>query len=218
VQVAVVEKRKQIEVQEQEVMRRERELDATVRKPAEAEQYRIQTLASAKKFQLEVEAEGQAAATRNIGVGEADANKARGLAQADVIQATGLAEAQATSKKAAAWEQYTQAAILQQLLDKLPQLASAIAQPLSKMDKIVIVNTGGDGHSGAGASRVTRDVADTMAQLPPIIEALTGISLMDLLKNLPAVRTAVAQPEPKPAEMAPQAVEVVPPAKENPPK
>jgi flotillin len=204
VEIAVVEKRKQIEVQEQEVMRRERELEATIRKPAEAEQFRIRTLADAKKFQLEVEAEGQMAASRNLGIGEADANKARGLAQADiikaqglnqaeVIQAQGLAEATATSKKAAAWEQYTQAAILQQILDKLPALANAIAQPLAKTDKIVVINSGGDG--GAGTSKITRDVADSMSQIPAVIEALTGISLIDLLKNLPAVRDAV-QKEP----------------------
>jgi flotillin len=204
----VVEKRKQIEVQEQEVMRMERELEATIRKPAEAEQFRIQTLASAKKFQLEVEAEGQMSATRNMGVGEADANKARGLAQADiikaqglnqaeVIQAQGLAEATATSKKAAAWEQYTQAAILQQILDKLPALATAIAQPLSQTDKIVVISTGADG--GAGTSKITRDVADSMSQIPAVIEALTGISLIDLLKNLPAVKEAVNnKPEKEP--------------------
>jgi flotillin len=190
VQISVVEKRKQIEVQEQEVARRERELEATVRKPAEAEQYRIRTLADAKKYQTETEAAGQSAATRNLGAGEADANKARGLAQADVIQAQGFAEAQATSKKAEAWQQYTQAAILQQLLDKLPELASAVAQPLAKMEKIVVINSGGDGHSGTGASRVTRDVTDTIAQLPVVIEALTGINMIDLLKNLPAVREA----------------------------
>jgi flotillin len=197
VEIEVVAKRKQIEVQEQEVLRRERELDATVRKPVEAEQYRIRTLADAKKFQLEVEAEGQASASRNLGIGEADANKARGLAQADVIQAQGLAEALATSKKAEAWEQYTQAAILQQILDKLPELAAAIAQPLSKTDKIVIISSGGDGSSGAGASRVTRDVADTMSQIPAVIEALSGISLIDLLKNLPAVRSATTKAEQK---------------------
>jgi len=201
VEIEVVEKRKQIEVQEQEVMRRERELEATIRKPAEAEQYRIRTLADAKKFQLEVEAEGQMAATRNLGVGEADANKARGLAQADiikaqglnqaeVIQAQGLAEATATSKKAAAWEQYTQAAILQQILDKLPALATAIAEPLSKTDKIVVISSGG-GDGGAGTSKITRDVADSMSQIPAVVEALTGINLIDLLKNLPAVRDAV---------------------------
>ena len=189
VQISVVEKRKQIEVQEQEVLRRERELEATVRKPAEAEQHRIRTLADAKKYQTETEAEGQSAATRNLGAGEAEANKARGLAQADVIQAQGFAEAEATSKKAAAWQQYTQAAILQQMLDKLPELAAAIALPLAKTEKIVVISSG-DGNAGAGASKITRDVTDTVAQLPVVIEALTGINLIDLLKNLPAVREA----------------------------
>jgi flotillin len=207
IEIAVVEKRKQIEVQEQEVMRRERELDATIRKPAEAEQFRIRTLADAKKFQLEVEAEGQMAATRNMGIGEADANKARGLAQADVIKAQGLtqadvikaqglAEATATSKKAEAWEQYTQAAVLQQILDKLPELATAIAEPLAKTDKIVVINSGG-GDGGAGTSKITRDVADSMSQIPAVIEALTGISMFDLLKNLPAVKNAIRSDQEK---------------------
>jgi flotillin len=118
-------------------------------------------------------------------------NRAKGLTQADVIQAQGLAEAQATSKKAEAWEQYTQSAILQQLLDKLPEIANSIAQPLSKTDKIVIISNGGDDRSGAGASKITRDVTDTMAQVPEVIEALTGISLPDLLRNLPAVKKAL---------------------------
>ncbi len=202
IQIDVVEKRKQIEVQEQEVMRRERELEATIRKPAEAEQFRIRTLAEASKYKLEVEAEGQMAATRNLGIGDADANKAKGLAQADVIkaqgltqaeviQAQGLAEAVAIAKKAEAWQQYTQAAILQQIVDKLPELASAIAQPLAKTEKIVVISTGGDSQSGAGTAKITRDVADTMTQIPTVVEALTGISLMNLLKNLPAVKAAL---------------------------
>jgi flotillin len=205
VQISVVEKRKQIEVQEQEVARRERELEATVRKPAEAEQFRIRTLADARKFQIQTEAEGQGSAARNLGTGEAEANKARGLAEADVIrakgltqaeviQAQGLAEAQATTKKAEAWTQYTQSAILQQMLDKLPDLAAAVAQPLAKTERIVVINSGGDGHNGTGASRVTRDVTDTMAQIPAVIEALTGLNLQDLLKNLPAVKAAANRP------------------------
>jgi flotillin len=213
VQIAVVEKRKQIEVQEQEVARRERELEATVRKPAEAEQFRQRTLAEARKYQIEIEAEGQAAATRNLGTGEADANKARGLAEADiikakglteaeVIQAQGLAEAEATSKKAAAWEQYTQAAILQQLLDKLPALAAAVAQPLAQTDKIVVISNGGDGANGTGASKLTRDVTNTVAQIPEVIEALTGLNLMDLLRNLPAVKGAIQAREDEAADGA----------------
>lgn len=197
VQVAVVEKRKQIEVQEQEVMRKERELDATVRKPAEAEQFKIRTLAEAKKYQLEVEAEGESSAIRSVGTGEADANKAKGLAQAEVIQAQGFADAAATQKKAEAWEQYTQAAILQQILNALPALANAIAQPLAKTEKIVVINSGGDSNSGAGTSKVTKDVADSIAQVPAVVEALTGISIMDLLRNLPAVRKAAKGSEEK---------------------
>jgi flotillin len=200
VQISVVEKRKQIEVQEQEVLRRERELDATVRKPAEAEQFRIRTLAEARKFQLEVEAEGQSSASRSMGKGEADANKARGLAQADVIQAQGLAEALATSKKAEAWQEYTQAAILQQILDKLPQIASAIAEPLTKTEKIVIISSGSDSNGGVGASKLTRDVANTISQVPEVVEALTGISLMDLLKSLPGIKPAGSEGDHKKTE------------------
>jgi flotillin len=188
VQVEVVAKRKQIEVQEQEVMRREKELDATVRKPAEAEQYRIQTLAQAKRYQTETEAEGDAAATRSVGQGEADANKARGLAQADVIQAQGFAEAQAMQKKAEAWQQYNQAAIIEKLIEGLPKVASAIAQPLAQTDRIVIISSGGDG-AGAGASKITQDVSNIIAQVPATVEALTGVDIVAAIKDLPGIKS-----------------------------
>jgi flotillin len=188
IQVEVVAKRKQIEVQEQEVMRREKELQATVKKPAEAEQYRIQTLAQAKRYQTETEAEGQAAATRAIGQGEAEANKARGLAQADVIQAQGFAEAQAMQKKAEAWQQYNQAAIIEKLIEGLPKVASAIAQPLAQTDRIVVISSGGDG-SGAGASKITQDVANIIAQVPATVEALTGVDIVGAIKDLPGIKS-----------------------------
>ena len=95
-----------------------------------------------------------------------------------------MAEAEATLKKADAWKEYTQAAILQQLLDKLPEVASAISQPLAKTDRIVVVNTGGDNGSGAGASKVTQDVTNIIAQVPATIEALTGMDLMGAISNL----------------------------------
>jgi len=212
IQISVVEKVKQIELQQQETLRREKELEATVRKPAEAEQYRIRTLADAKKYSLETEAIGQSSANANLGKGDAEANKARGLAEADVvraqglsqaevtkaqglsqaevIQAQGLAEAEAMTKKADAFAQYTQAAILQMLISNLPALASAIAQPLSRIEKIVVINSGGDANSGTGVTKVTKDVADLLTQLPTVVEALTGTNLIEALKNLPAVRGA----------------------------
>jgi flotillin len=182
VQVQVIEKEKQIDVQAKEIERRQRELTATVEKPASAEKYRIETLAEAEQFRLRTTAGGQAEAVRTVGVAEADANKAKGLAQADIIKAQGFSEAEAMAKKADAWRAYNEAAIAQTFIEKLPQIAAAIAEPLAKTKEIVIVSTGGD---SAGADRVTRDVTKIIAQLPPVIEAMTGIKLADILANLP---------------------------------
>jgi len=187
VQIEVIAKQKQIEVEHQEVMRREQELDATVRKPAEAEQYKVRTLADARRYQLEAEATGEAEAIRRTGEAEADASKAKGLAEATIIREQGLAEAEATFKKAEAWKQYTQAAIIQQVIDALPAIAGAIAQPLAKTDRIVMINSGGN---GAGASRITEDVTNIIAQVPATIEALTGVDLTKVLQELPGIKKA----------------------------
>ncbi len=195
VQVQVVEKQKQIDVQTQEATRRERELEATVRKPAEAEQFRIETLARAKKFQTETEAAGQAEATRATGQAEADATKAKGLAQAEVIRQQGLAEAEAMEKKAEAWQQYNQAAIIQQLIDALPEVARAIAEPLARTDRIVIISSGDSG--SAGASRVTADIANIVAQVPTTIEALTGLDLVRTIQKLPGIDENKSSEEPQ---------------------
>ncbi|NDJ86909.1 MAG: flotillin family protein [Chloroflexi bacterium] len=186
VQVEVVERSKMIQVQEQEALRKERELEATVRKPAEAEQYRIQTLAEARKYQIEAEASGQASAVRLQGEADADAERAKGLAEAEVIRQQGLAEAEAMEKKAAAWQNYNQAAIIQQLIDALPEIASAIAEPLAKTERIAIISTGGDGQ-GAGANRLTADIANIVTQIPETVSALTGIDLLSSIKDLPGV-------------------------------
>jgi flotillin len=90
VQIEVIEKQKQIEVEEQEALRKERELLGTVRRPAEAEEFRIRTLANARQYQLQTEATGEAEALRQRGQAEADASKARGLAQADIMRQQGV--------------------------------------------------------------------------------------------------------------------------------
>jgi len=201
IQVQVVEKEKGIDVQEMEIKRREKELDAQVKKPAEAERYKVETLAKATQFKYEAEARGEGEAERAVGFAVADvtqrkgeaeaaANKARGLAQADVIKAQGLSEAEAMRKKAESWQLYNQAAIAQMFIEALPQIARAIAEPLSKTEKMVIINMGGD---GGAASRVTKDVTSIIAQLPPVIESLTGIQLQSLLEKIPALRDVAVQ-------------------------
>ena len=182
IQVEVIEMEKQTQVQEREIQRKQRELAAMVEKPAEADRYRIQTLAEAEQFRLRTTANGQADATRLVGVAEADANKAKGLAQADIIKAQGFSQAEAMAKKADAWRAYNEAAIAQTFIEKMPEIAAAISAPLAKTKEIVIVSTGGD---SAGADRLTRDVTKIIAQLPPVVEAMTGIKLHDILARLP---------------------------------
>ena len=195
VQIEVIEKQKSIEVQEQEALRKTKELEATVRKPAEAEQFRIETIANANKFEVEARAGGQAAAIRATGEAEADAIKARGLAEAEVIRQKGLAEAEAMEKKAAAWQNYNQAAVIQQLIDTLPEVATAIASPLAQTDRIVVISNG-EG-SGAGASKISGDIANIIAQVPATVEALTGLDLIKTISQLPGVMNAPNEEKPK---------------------
>ncbi|MFH0887892.1 MAG: SPFH domain-containing protein [Planctomycetota bacterium] len=194
IQVIVVEKERMIDVQTKEIMRRQKELEATISKPADAEKYRIETLANAQRFKLMTEAEGQANATKNIGIGESEATRAKGLAQADVIKATGFSEAEAMAKKAESWKAYNEAAIMQLVLEKMPEIARAIAEPLSKTEKIIIINQGGD---SAGASRVTKDVTNIIAQLPPILESLTGLKLEQLISKIPSLGNKQNENNPK---------------------
>ena len=81
-------------------------------------------------------------------------------------------------------DRYNQAAIIQQLIEALPEVAAAIAQPLAQTDRMVIINSG-DG--AGGASKLTADVTNIIAQVPATIEALTGIDLEQALKSLPGI-------------------------------
>ncbi|MEK7686039.1 MAG: SPFH domain-containing protein [Verrucomicrobiota bacterium] len=206
VQVSIIEKQKQIELQEQEIKRRQKELEATVQKPADAERYRVETLANAKKFQLETEAAGAASATKATGfanadvakatgLAEAEANKARGLAEASIIEAQGKATAEAMRMKAESFKQYNEAAVIQMIVQVLPEVAGKISEPLAKTEKMVIINSGSG--SGGAASKVTGEVAHIIAQLPPIVESLTGIKLEQLLSKVPGIRTGKDKDEPK---------------------
>jgi len=206
VQVEIVAKQKQIELQQQEILRRQRELEATVQKPADAERYKVETLANAKKFQLETEAAGSAAATKQTGfaqaevnkatgIAEAEANKAKGLAQADIIEAQGRATAEATRLKAEAFQEYNEAAVIELLVKVMPEIAARISEPLSKTEKIVIINSGSG--PGGGASKLTGDVTQIIAQLPPVLESLTGVKFEKLLEQVPALKKAMGKNETK---------------------
>src|SRR5580658_4979121 len=180
IQVSIIEKQKQIELQQQEIQRKQRELEANVQKPADAERYRVETLANAKKYQLETEAAGTASAT-----------KATGFAGADVVEAQGKATAEAMRVKAESFKQYNEAAVIEMIVRILPELAGKISEPLSKTEKIVIINSGNG--PGGGASKVTGDITTIISQLPPVLESLTGVKFEKLLEQVPALRKAMGK-------------------------
>jgi len=209
----------EIQVQEQEIQRKEKELDATIKRQADAKRYEVETLAEAERRRVELQAaaeknrlaaiadgekaRGFAAAevTARSGQAEADASRAQGLAQAAIREAQGLAEAEARKaqglaealgmeKKAEAWQKYNEAAVLQILAPLLPEIARAVAEPLSKVDRITMVNTGGNGE--IGVSKITAEMAKVISQVPPVLEGLTGLSVQDLLARLRSVTAVTA--------------------------
>src|SRR5437773_9615323 len=206
VQVQIIEKQKQIELQQQEILRKQRELEAMVQKPADAERYKVETLANARKFQLETEAAGSASATKATGfanadvakatgIAEAEANKARGLAEAAIIEAQGTAQAEAMKRKAESFKQYNEAAVIEMIMRILPEIAGKISEPLSKTERMVIINNGNG--NGGGASKITGDVTQIISQLPPVLEALTGVRFEKLLEQVPALKKAMGKGDDK---------------------
>ena len=184
VRVQQVEKEGQVKVQDAEISRREKELIATVLKGAEIERQRIETIAAAEKQRLIAEAEGHASAIR-----------AQGEAEAEIIFKKGEAEAKAMNVKAAAYQEYNQAAVVDKLISGLPEIVKALAAPLANVDKITIVSTGnGD---TAGMSKITGDITKMAAQVPALFETLSGMPLGELLGKVRQIGDKAPKPEEK---------------------
>ncbi|MDF2871306.1 MAG: hypothetical protein K0R05_2881 [Anaerocolumna sp.] len=180
--VELTKKEKEAEIQDKEAIRREKELLATVNKEADADIYRISKEADAKKYSELKEAEAASMAIKVKAEAEAEAIRITGEAEAAAILAKGTAEAQTMVKKAEAYKQYNDAAVTQMIIEKLPEIAASIAEPLTKTEKIVIIDSGKNGE-GSGASKVSGYVTDIITQIPETIEALTGINLTDSIKK-----------------------------------
>jgi flotillin len=170
-----------IGVQEQEVLRKQKELEATVIKPAEADRLAavvraeaakqaaileaegrrsaMISMAEAEQEKLRKEGAGRAAAVEAEGRAEAAKIEAIGLAQAKAIEAQGVAEAAAILRKAEAWKQFNDAARLQTVLEKLPAILTAssgvfgaVAAPLGNIDKLVVIDQGGSNGDNGSSS------------------------------------------------------------------
>ncbi len=182
-QVEITKKQREIELAEKEAIRKERELEATVKKQAEADKYMSVQTADAVKYKEIADAEARARSIELEGKAKSEALRLQGMAEVDIIREKGKAEAEAMMKKAEAYKQYNDAAMAQMIIEKLPEIAKAISEPLSKTEKIVIVDNGSGEGKATGAAKVTGYVSDIIAQLPETVEALTGVNIMDFLSK-----------------------------------
>ena len=182
VKVQQIEKEGQVKVQEAEILRHEKELIATVLKQSEIERQRIENLAAAQKAKSSIEAEGRAAATRTEGEAQAAVIRVQGEAEASIIFQKGEAEAKAMNVKAEAYQEWSQAAVVDKLITNMADVVRAMSEPLSKVDKITIVSTGKEG--GLGASKLTGEMTEIAAQVPALFEALSGMKMSDLMSNI----------------------------------
>ncbi|MED5050715.1 flotillin family protein [Anoxybacillus rupiensis] len=192
-QIKIIERQKQIELEEKEILRRERQYDSEVKKKADADRYAVEQAAAAEKakqmaeadaqkYRVEAMAKAEAEKVRIDGLAKAEAEKAKGEAEAEVIRLKGLAEAEAKQKIAEAFEQYGQAAILDMMIKMLPEYAKQVASPLANIDKITIVDTGGSDANG-GANRVAGYATHLMATLQESLKAASGIDVKEMLGN-----------------------------------
>ena len=188
--VKLLEKQEAIKIEEAEIIRKEKELESSVKKNAEAHKYQVQLEAEADQIKVRMDAEAKAEAaklegmadievTKQRGISKIAYNKNMGLAEAEVEQIRGEIEADVMAKKAQSFASYNEAAIYQMLIDKMPELAKAVSEPLSQVDKIIMI-----GENADGASKLTGQVAKIIAQLPDVVEGLTGADLRKIFEKI----------------------------------
>lgn len=194
----------------------ERQLETQVRKPADAERYRVEqeaegrrtaeiagadarkaaTIAAAQAKAEETKLSGEAEKARRAALAEAeaieglkrgeaekgrrlaeaDATRAEGEAQAAATLAIGQAEAEAMDKRAEAFANYNDAAVLQMLIEVLPQIAKEVASPIAAIDQLTVLST-----DGAGA--LPKQVTDNVTQTLEMLKTSTGLDLESLIKK-----------------------------------
>lgn len=191
-QIKIIERQKQIELEEKEIQRRERQYDSEVKKKADADRYAVEQAAAAdkarqlaeadaNKYRIEAMAKADAEKVRLDGLAKAESERAQGEAEAEIIRLKGLAEAEAKRKIAEAFEMYGQAAVMDMIVRMLPEYAKEIASPLSNIDKITVVDTGGG--EGGGANKVTGYATSLMGSLQESLKASSGIDVKNLLET-----------------------------------
>jgi flotillin len=159
---------------------------------AEAEAQKLQREGQGRAAAVEAEGKAEAEKIRAVGLAEAERLQAKGLAEAKAIEAQGLAEATAIKEKAAAWRDFNDAARLQTILEKLPAIIEssapvfqAVAEPLGKIDKVVMIDQGGGNANGdgGGLNKFAQTTPTLIFSLLQQLQSL-GLSLPEVMAQL----------------------------------
>ena len=196
-QVEIARELKQIELEQRRAEKTREELKTKVVEPANADREQKMAEADAEKYTKIAEAEARAEARKTEANAEAEAIKLRakaeadaatvngeakakaisavGLAEAEAIKAKGLAEAEAMEKKAEAYKKYTGAAMADKLIEKLPELARAVAEPLSQISDIKIY--------GGGVDSISDNVPTVLAKVFDTVQSSVGIDIKNIVMS-----------------------------------
>jgi flotillin len=188
--------------------RRDRELDAEERRPADASLYRAEQEASATRATGFAGADVQ----RKTGEAQAAADKAKGLAGADVTKAQLLAEAEGRRKLAEALNAYKTGALRlvlgQALLEKVPDVALAFGEAFANIEQIRLIDIGGPGARGEGVEgsveRFLDTLPNTLFKFLQGTAALLGSPIDDLV-----AAWIVEEAEKRGVEVAPEQQEAI---------
>jgi len=190
---------------------------------AEAEARTLEREGQGRAAAVEAEGRAEAEKIRAVGLAEAERLQAKGLAEAKSIEAQGLAEAKAIMEKAGAWREFNDAARLQTILEKLPAIIEssapvfqAVAEPLGKIDKVVMIDQGGNGNGeGSGLHRFAQTTPTLIFSLLQQLQAL-GLSLPEVMAQLGINQddNADKRPDSEPKNVSPPKRDSAPPPHE----
>ena len=190
----IAKQEREIELKRKEVEVTEQALDAEIKKKAEAERFARQQRADAELYERQKKAEAerfekekaadakklQAEADMFSKKQEAEGIRALGEAEARAIEAKGIAEAEAMEKKADAMKKYGQAAMMEMIVNVLPEMAKAVAEPLNSIDKVTIID--GCGGEGTGVGQMGTYVPQVLAKTLESVKEATGIDISEIMK------------------------------------
>jgi len=174
---AEIEKTKQEKILTQEKVEiKANELRAQIEKQADADRYKVEKAAEAELAKRKREAE----ATKYAMEQEAAGIKAKGEADAYAIQMKGEAEALAMDRKAEAYKKYNNAAVIQMLVEILPQMAENVAKPISSINEVKVYSGGG---SDSGVTTMSGNVPVAIKQVFDVVKSATGVDMADIMRS-----------------------------------